>query len=160
MRYIDDDTKLNPPGIRTGRLRLEQKLVTPHAVYRLYGAKDELFYVGCSLDPFGHRLRDHSHKFWKQLIVKALITWYPGWAEAANAEAEAIFAEHPQFNVDRPTPPSCRLNNRPARLKGDGAHCPKCGTLIENKRPGKAYCNVCTREYGRARRLKLALTTP
>jgi hypothetical protein len=131
-----------------GNLSPDIRNTRPHAVYRMYADGGACLYVGCSVNPFGNRLRQHGdHRPWINEVTTVLVKWYPGWLEGSTAEMEAIAAETPKYNTSRPTPPSARA---PTPFRGDGVHCPKCGTLIEGKRKGKAYCNVCYREYRRA----------
>jgi hypothetical protein len=139
-------------------MNYEQKFATPHAVYRIYDAKNRLLYVGCSKNPVGNRLRQHGEeKGWYQEVAFIKVQWFPGWVEAAAEEMEAIYTEKPLYNAALPTPTSSRIRDKPERFKGEtGRRCPKCDTPIQDLRPGKAYCNVCYREYTRARRQRIA----
>ncbi len=129
----------------------EERDAAPHAMYRMYDRSGFCLYIGCSTNPFGNRLRRHGdERPWIREVALVKVEWYDGWKNGTYAETEAIASEAPKYNVVRPTPRSAGIKT-PFR-GGDGVHCPKCGTVIENKKPGKAYCNVCTREYNSDRR--------
>jgi predicted GIY-YIG superfamily endonuclease len=131
-----------------------EKLVTPHAVYRFFGAGGELLYVGCSADLSTRLYQHRSSKDWYQQIVRITLEWYPGWLEGARAEAAAILAENPLHNVRTIDPANCGKVYAP-HPRGDGLHCPKCGKPKEDSRPGRAYCRSCQRDYQLARRVAL-----
>src|ERR1700675_980793 len=112
-----------------GQLTSEQRDTTPHAVYRMYAEGGASLYIGCSTNPFGNRLRVHGEERpWIKEVTLVKVTWYPGWREGTAAEAEAIYLENPKYNVSRPTPRSVGIQTP---FRGDGEHCPKCGTKIE-----------------------------
>lgn len=72
--------------------------MTTTALYRFYGADDSLLYVGIT-----HRLPDRfgahkRHKPWDQ-VSRISIEHYPNREQALAAEAEAIRAESPLWNV-------------------------------------------------------------
>jgi predicted GIY-YIG superfamily endonuclease len=130
----------------------DEKMITPHAVYRMFGAAGELLYIGCSAD-LGSRFGQHrSVRDWYPQISRITLEWYPGWLEGARAEAAAILAENPRYNARRCDPTSVGLVYVP-HPRGDGLHCPKCGKLKEDPRPGRAYCKACYREYKKERQL-------
>lgn len=140
------------------QLTPEERDATPHAVYKMYDKQSMPLYIGCSTNPFGNRLRVHGDaRPWIKEVALVKVEWYQGWKEGTDAETEAIAAENPKYNVARPTPRSAGIKTP---FRGDGVHCPKCGTKIENKSKtrNKAYCNVCYREYTREirKRKKLA----
>lgn len=73
----------------------------PHGVYRLFDTRDQLLYVGCSVDPAG-RLRHHrTRKPWRDRIDRMTIEWHPDRSAGLQAEAAAIEAELPAFNIQR-----------------------------------------------------------
>lgn len=85
------------------------------ALYRLYGLEG-LLYVGISVAPLT-RVRTHLREQpWRSLVVGIRID-YPEDAEAA--EREAVWSEHPKYNVVfngvRPPPPPDRV----ARLRNE-----------------------------------------
>lgn len=68
------------------------------ALYRHYDRSGSLLYVGISLDPV-RRLRQHIGSRWYSLIAKIEIEQFYSRREALEAEALAIVAEHPVFNI-------------------------------------------------------------
>jgi predicted GIY-YIG superfamily endonuclease len=132
----------------------DEKMITPHAVYRFFGAGDELLYVGCT---FNVRTRMDQHRGaldWYHLVVKITLEWHPGWVEGVRAEAAAILAENPLHNKRRSEPANCGVgSDYIPHPRGDGLHCPKCGKPKEDSRPGRAYCRSCQHDYQLARRV-------
>jgi predicted GIY-YIG superfamily endonuclease len=69
------------------------------ALYRLYDAKGDLLYVGISKD-FGQRWKQHaSSQPWWFKVQRQTVEWYETRNSALDAEAAAIKAERPAFNV-------------------------------------------------------------
>lgn len=73
-------------------------------VYRVYDAEGRLLYVGCTKDPVT-RLRSHFGQArtptpWWRLSANYSIEAFNSHKAALAAEARAIVAEHPMFNVD------------------------------------------------------------
>lgn len=68
-------------------------------VYRLYGEPGDLLYVGCTVDPAA-RFRAHQRRqpWWDEVTASEVI-WYQEMGEAAGAEQQAIFTEHPVYNI-------------------------------------------------------------
>jgi hypothetical protein len=73
------------------------------AVYRLFDADDRLLYVGCTCDPWV-RLDQHRGKAWWREVTDFTTTWFPDRRLALLYEAEAIAAEGPLHNINRPDP--------------------------------------------------------
>jgi hypothetical protein len=69
------------------------------ALYRLYGEDGQLLYVGITGAP-GQRMKQHAdaQPWWGEVTRKTLV-WYPTRADAWNAEAHALAAEHPKYNL-------------------------------------------------------------
>src|SRR5271155_2677532 len=71
----------------------------PHWLYRIYGAKDELLYIGITIN-LCRRLRAHrSSRDWYQpdmICVKARV--FSDYFSAADAEVESIRLLQPRFN--------------------------------------------------------------
>lgn len=70
--------------------------MTPHAVYRMYAADDELLYVGCTHDL---AMRMRRHPVW--LLARAAritLEWHPGRNTGRAAETRAIRTENPALN--------------------------------------------------------------
>lgn len=139
-------------------MKHHEKLDLPHAVYRFFDSAGILLYVGCSTNPFGGRFAAHgATKPWAKDIALATIEWFPGWEAGLQAEAKAVLAERPKYNLATPAPENVGravFRQTIRRKKGDGYTCPRCGKPKENPRPGKAYCNHCYAEYKRTRRLQ------
>lgn len=128
------------------------KINTPHAVYRIIRADGAILYIGCTLDAL-NRAQQHIYRF-KDQVAHIVFEWYPGWLEAARAEAAAILDEKPLFNRYSPHPDSVGLEATRIRPKrGDGLHCPRCGA--EKLRRRDAYCPPCARAYTLERKHRL-----
>jgi hypothetical protein len=69
----------------------------PTHLYRHFNSDNELLYVGISYDAV-ERLKRHSTE-WKWTVARSEITMFPTREEASAAEAEAVRAERPKFNV-------------------------------------------------------------
>jgi len=69
------------------------------AVYRAFDADGVLLYVGVSLNPMA-RMHSHcSRAAWYRFMVRIEINWHDNIEAASIAEASAITAENPRFNV-------------------------------------------------------------
>jgi predicted GIY-YIG superfamily endonuclease len=74
------------------------------ALYRLYGTDGTLLYVGITFDP-GTRFWQHgARKEWWPEVTRNTVVWHRSRYEAHRAEAAAIEAERPLYNV-RGLPP-------------------------------------------------------
>lgn len=69
------------------------------ALYRLYGKRGRLLYVGIANDVFG-RLEQHvKQKYWWSDVDHADIEWFTDRDQAVDAELRAIRLEAPDYNV-------------------------------------------------------------
>ena len=69
------------------------------ALYRLYDAGDVLLYVGIT-SSLKVRMTQHVvDKPWWGDVARKTVRWYPVRKEAATAEAAAIKAEKPKYNI-------------------------------------------------------------
>lgn len=69
------------------------------ALYRLFGAGDELLYIGISKD-FGNRWTQHSRRQpWWPEVERQTVEWRSTRAEALRDETAAIKAEKPKYNI-------------------------------------------------------------
>lgn len=69
------------------------------ALYRLFNVAGALLYVGISDAP-KRRFQEHAEsKSWWYLVSRWTVTWHPDRATAIAAEATAIVAEGPAYNV-------------------------------------------------------------
>lgn len=72
------------------------------ALYRLYGAEDQLLYAGISHDPDG-RWEIHKPLYAEDsrrpAVVRRTVEWLPSRAAAEKAEIAAIKTEKPIYNV-------------------------------------------------------------
>jgi len=75
------------------------------AVYRLYGANDELLYIGISVNP-DQRFMQHaaSKEWWPEVARREVAMWFDDRPQAAAAEARAIRDHHPRHNLHIPDP--------------------------------------------------------
>jgi len=98
-------------------VRIDEFLVTvepgaadPTTVYRFFGERRRLLYVGITRREY-HRLHQHSRdKGWWEDVRTATFEHYPTRQEALWAEAEAIRSENPVHNIRWGQP-------RPGRLR-------------------------------------------
>lgn len=71
----------------------------PHALYRLLDPSGQLLYVGLTVDP-GQRLVQHrGGKPWWSEVATITVEQHPDRASAMRAEAAAIAAESPRYNI-------------------------------------------------------------
>lgn len=78
--------------------RKERLADVPTAVYRFYGAGDELLYLGITHD-LETRWANHSRiQPWWLDVVRKEVAWYGGRAEAEAIEASATAAEKPIYD--------------------------------------------------------------
>lgn len=97
--------------------RAKGNLLAPAMVYLLYGADNQLLYVGATID---HTQRFISHlrtKEWWPEVARAEVTWYDSQWPAQAAEQIAIRQGRPKYN---------RSGNPDWRGK-DGARKPRAG---------------------------------
>lgn len=72
----------------------------PQAVYRHYSEREQLLYVGRSVNPDDRwRRLKIQYPEWTCWSVRRDDTWYPSWHEAKTAELVAIHTESPLFNI-------------------------------------------------------------
>lgn len=125
-----------------------ERMVLPHAVYRVFDATGVLLYIGCS-QRIGARLAVHGNtQPWYHEIARIEVEWHPNEPHAKVAEAKAIENEKPKYNRLIADPQKIAEEPKPAR--GDGVHCPKCGGEKESQK--MAYCRACMRTYQQDRR--------
>ena len=128
------------------------------AVYRFYGATNELLYVGCSANPFnrlaGHKTTRDSFPE----VKKITLDWYETSDEAATKEAEGIQFESPLWNrsfcrqdVSRFTGPREPYGPRVGKERWLGVTCPRCGEYKPDTI--QAYCKPCYSTYQLERKL-------
>jgi predicted GIY-YIG superfamily endonuclease len=68
------------------------------AVYRLYGADDQLLYIGCTDDPESRWVQHAGDKSWWPKVTRKAVEWRDTREEALAAEAAAIAGEAPEWN--------------------------------------------------------------
>ena len=69
------------------------------ALYRLYGANDQLLYIGASGN-LETRWKTHAkERLWWPEVARRELTWYDTRAEATRAEKRAIEVERPKYNI-------------------------------------------------------------
>lgn len=74
----------------------------PHSVYRVYGVRGDLLYIGCSADP-EKRMRQHmvnGESKWRWLAERVTVELFPDRASALAAESVAIREEEPIWNLN------------------------------------------------------------
>lgn len=142
------------PRTPTPRILMKraQKNVTPHAVYRFFDDAGILLYVGCTSDPKKRCVCHRTQSTWATQIDRVSVKWFPGWLQAARAEAEAIMDERPKHNRISPLPANVGIGYVP-HPRGDGSHCPKCGKPKLQRKD--AYCLSCRQQYMKERKVAL-----
>jgi excinuclease UvrABC nuclease subunit len=69
-------------------------------IYKLYGKEGQPLYIGCT-ENFGRRLIQHKTQSpWYGKIVKIIAETKQNKKAALEAEAKAILAEQPKYNVN------------------------------------------------------------
>ena len=68
-------------------------------LYRHFGAKDELLYVGISISAMARLAQHKEASPWFEEIAKVTIEHFATREEAITAEREAIAKEQPKYNV-------------------------------------------------------------
>lgn len=76
-------------------------------VYRIFGADDELLYVGISTNPDMRMYKHKQHQPWWSEVEGTTYQWFPDRASAQAAERSAIHHESPVYNVVRPRMECC-----------------------------------------------------
>lgn len=97
------------------------ELIERGQVYRFFDNRDELLYVGVTRD-LGTRIAAHrrSSPWWAE-AARAEVVFYDSMAAARAAEAAAIVAERPRYNVSQPTPDHVvKLHERAGTTNNDG----------------------------------------
>lgn len=93
------------------------------ALYRHFARDGTLLYIGVSHEP---KVRWEQHPWWKQgLSARQTIQWFPFRREALAAEAAAIAAEKPLYNVQHnwePVPFPCSHWPRLTDLRSGKSH--------------------------------------
>lgn len=86
-------------GLEIDELEFESESPFQTQLYFHYGVRDELLYVGISLNAL-YRLTQHrSYSRWYKQIVRIEIENYPTREKAMEAEREAIRTRFPKFNI-------------------------------------------------------------
>jgi predicted GIY-YIG superfamily endonuclease len=94
------------------------------AVYRFFAEDAELLYVGITND-VGHRWKKHeTEKPWWGEVQRQTVDWFPSRAQAIIAEAAAIRAEHPKYNIQQAVLVSIAGRTEPAMT------CHACGEAV------------------------------
>lgn len=71
----------------------------PTALYRLFDRAGALLYVGISLAPPQRWVHHSEHKAWWPQVARIEFDWHASRDQALLAEAAAIKAERPRYNV-------------------------------------------------------------
>jgi predicted GIY-YIG superfamily endonuclease len=86
------------------------------AVYRCFGTDGQLLYIGTT-GKLGRRFASHAQKIWFLEVRGITLEWYPDEESALEAEAAAILAEQPKYNIIHKGPPKImRPADGPLRL--------------------------------------------
>lgn len=79
----------------------EYHLSAPIAVYRMFNAAGDLLYIGQSINPAQRLCLHRTVSSWLTEVASMSLEWHPTREAAKAAEAAAIFAEVPAYNIDR-----------------------------------------------------------
>lgn len=134
-------------------------------VYRIYDARGELLYIGCSINVFVRSTAHATLKNWWRKVATIKVRHYKTDTAALSAEADAIFNESPKFNRLH-----AKTNLKQAR-QGNGAKRPACENLKADVQPtthltyqqaadflkgrGVAVSHKTVRYWGRLKRIKV-----
>lgn len=77
-------------------------------LYRMYDEDGVLLYVGISRQPLARLTQHEDMKSWWARVVNISLEKFPTRQEALAAEADAITAEEPVYNVQHGTAPPAR----------------------------------------------------
>lgn len=77
----------------------EERRSRPHCVYRCFGHKGELIYIGCSVNPDSRLEQHRRHREWWPDVVFVTRVWYPDHASGFAAERKAIDTEGARENI-------------------------------------------------------------
>ncbi len=93
-----------------GRVAAARLTPTPTALYFLYGANEDLLYVGVAADPEKRWYQHSCEKEWWRLVERKEKIWFDNRPAAEDAEARAIVTLRPRFNVaGQPQPEITRV---------------------------------------------------
>lgn len=70
-----------------------------HIVYRFFDEDDALMYVGLTSNMPARLASHRTQSWWASRITRVRLQVFPTPEAAADAEAQAIRAEHPRFNL-------------------------------------------------------------
>lgn len=101
------------PGRGRGSLPRETGKGTPHVLYRFWDAKGELLYIGITLRLAGRIAAHRIEKEWWSSVSRITIEHHESRPSALEAEAAAIRAERPRWNVIH----NSERDDRPATLQ-------------------------------------------
>ncbi len=73
-------------------------LLKQHWVYRAFSTKDELLYVGCTVDPKGRQKEHSSQSDWYRKAFRFTIAGPYNYETAREIERVAIATERPLYN--------------------------------------------------------------
>lgn len=78
---------------------LEATPPVPTALYRLYGTRDVVLYIGITAEPTERFAQHAALQTWWSEVVDRAVEWYPDRKSAAAAESAAIRTERPVYNL-------------------------------------------------------------
>lgn len=134
----------------------------PTALYRLHASDGTLLYVGVTGELRARFTQHAAAKPWWPEVARKTVTWYGTRRSAMDAEAVAIVAEKPRYNIQEARTKAERVNSRPgdrhkARLLG--WHPPADlaeWVRAEAERQGRRVSDLLTEALGEYRTRHLA----
>lgn len=129
----------------------------PTALYRLYGAAEQLLYVGISTQPEVRWTQHATDKPWWSLVRRRSVEWHSNRPAAEEAERVAVRNEEPLYNtagarkslVSEHFPIGASMTQAQARLRlSDVLNTTQFrGQCVEIKRRGKTAGYVVPPEW-------------
>lgn len=119
--YMPLSTYALLPETQADRLKAEEPEPSPTALYRLYGEDGSLLYAGISETAMTRFAKHAADKPWWPEVASIRLEHLETREAALLAEAEAIAAENPRYNVIRPNPENYRRKRGPWRPAGNAA---------------------------------------
>lgn len=122
----------------------------PQQLYRMFGADEELLYVGISLNAVARAAQHRVDKAWWLNVARIEVEGYPDREAVLTAEKLAIKTEQPTWNLQHNVPRDAAAKPVvPMRLAADG---PDLQRVLQLQPLAQPLLNAITTEAGHYRR--------